>query len=562
MPSYKKRRLHKASGAASLAPPAPSSALIGGAREDSIESCLAEMSAPMVLASASRPTDPPVAEKTSTWSNTDSLLSRQLWDPTLTGSPHPMSRSNRERIQIWNRAMRLWQTAGKYTQGLLPPFDVEVTRHFKVQALSSFLLESCPELKMPAFERWLIDAKLEEGNRNSTSADPVLSLVRVDHNCCQRLLEEICETGMKRAEARKLVQDLCRRTETAHREIAQQRDMNASRAPLKKGDRIDLEGVGKPVLTLVYRRKSWAKPFCIKLNSTHYDKLREMFIHIHQHSQGGDLDEQQPPLRWKEAGKPTKLTHAFHEILMVLLLRYSSLSGGQLLLDLRGGGMQGAIHGQVFRVLAEFFPKSLLLECFASPLNAYLPCFGSAFRDELDWHFGSVGSFLTETIQEGCCEANPPFSPGMMTAMAERIEHNLALSDERKKALTFVVVVPHAGDDADHQRAAAKRFGSVSLKRMTTSEKCRLHILLPAKEHGYVEGAQHMRPTRFKASLYATSVIILQSKKARKQALNKELLETKIRQAFVSRHEAEVEQRKRKGGASDGEYSLSDHSES
>jgi len=368
MPNYKKRRLHKASAANHVAaPPPPSSSRLGCAQEDSIESCLAEMSAPMVLAAASRPMHPTVAEKTSN-GTTDSILSpsssvdKDLWDPTLAGSPHPLSQSNRERIQTWNRAMRLWQTAGRYTQGLLPSFDVEVTRHFKVQALSSFLLESCPELKMPAFERWLIDAKLEEGKRNRTSADPVLSLVRIDYNCCQRLLEEICEAGRKRPDARKLVQDLCRRTETAHREIAQQRDMHASRAPLKKGDRIDLEGVGKPLLTLVYHRKSWAKPFCIKLNSTHYDKLREMFICIH--SQNSHLEEQQPPLRWTEAGKPTKLTHAFHEILMVLLLRYSSLSGGQLLLDLRGGGMQGAIHGRVFRVLAEFFPECPLLECF------------------------------------------------------------------------------------------------------------------------------------------------------------------------------------------------------
>jgi phosphorylated CTD-interacting factor 1 len=345
-------------------------------------------------------------------------------------------------------------------------------------------------------------------------------------------VEEIRETGMLRTDAKKLVEDLCRRTKAAVNEIAQQQALHAGRAPLKKGDRVDLEG-HEPSYTLVYHRKKWKKPFCIKLNSSHYDKLHEMFARVH----GNDL-------RFSEAGKPTKVTHAFHLLLMVLLLRYSSLSGGQLLLDLRGGGMQGAVHGQVFSVLREMFPDGPLLECFGSPLNAYLPSFGSAFPEDLDWHFGAIGSFLEENNLEGCCEANPPFSPGMMSEMAARIEYNLEQADGRNALLTFVVIVPNAGDDKDSQRAAAKRFGGISLQRMMTSSSCRLHILLSAKEHGYVEGAQHMRPTRYKESLYDTSVIVLQSKQACQRELDKSRLEEKIREAFASRHREEVERRK------------------
>lgn len=340
---------------------------------------------------------------------------------------------------------------------------------------------------------------------------------------------------MARADAKKLVQDLCRRTSTAVGEIAQQHTFHSGRAPLRKGDRIDLEGHA-PVYTLVYHRKKWKKPFCIKLNSTHYDKLRAMFMRVHGNSSS---------LRLTEAGKATKVTHAFHLLLMVLLLRYSSLSGGQLLLDLRGGGMQGAVHGDVFQVLRDMFPDGPLLECFGSPLNAYLPSFGSAYPEDLDWHFGSIGNFLYERVAEGCCEANPPFSPGMMSEMAARIEYNIEQADERDAILTFVVIVPSAGDDKDSQRAAAKRFGGVSLQKMTTSSNCRIHILLPAKEHGYVEGAQHMRPTRYKESLYDTSVIVLQSKQARRQELDTARLEDKIREAFVSRHRDEVERRKK-----------------
>jgi phosphorylated CTD-interacting factor 1 len=377
-------------------------------------------------------------------------------------------------------------------------------------------------------------------------------------------LEEICEAGIQRHLAKQIVRDLCRKTTAAMQEIAQQGKIwnNASSThPFKKGDCIEIEDSNQKkkknsendrnddqdepdrndLLTIVYHRKTWNKPFCVRINISHYEKLRAMFLRVH-----GDATIQ------ISRERPTKATHTFHLILIVLLLRYSSLSGGQLLMDLRGGGMQGAIHGQVFRVLREIFQPSSLpfLECFGSPLNAYLPSFCSAFFDDLDWHFGSVGNFLETNITEGLCEANPPFSPSMMGKMAYQIEENLQAADVRGSSLTFVVIVPNAGDTKDSNRAAAKRFGGIALQKMLDSPYMCLHVLLPAKEHGYVEGAQHMRPTRFKESLYDTSVIILQSAKAREQHhenLNKKgQVEAKIRGAFESRHREEVAKRKRR----------------
>lgn len=387
----------------------------------------------------------------------------------------------------------------------------------------------------------LIDSKLEDRGFAASFSDPVLSgSATVAFDASQRLIEEILETGaMSRVDAKKLVQDLCRRTHTAVGEIAQQHTFHLDRAPLRKGDRIDLEGHA-PVYTLVYHRKSWKKPFCIKLNSTHYDKLKAMFERVHGGLAGGCS------LQWTESmtGKATKLTHSFNLLVMVLMLRYSSLSGGQLLLDLRGGGMQGAVHGDVFKVLRKHFSDQPLFECFGSPLNAYLPTFGSAFSADLDWHFGSMGNFLDMTIESGCCEANPPFSPGMMNVMAEKIESNLLVADELSSSLTFFVIVPNAGDNKDSQRAAAKRFGGVSLQKMRASTTCRKHILLSAKEHGYVEGAQHLRSTRYKESLYDTSVVILQSREARLRELDINALEAEIRIAFVSRHREETDRRK------------------
>ena len=66
------------------------------------------------------------------------------------------------------------------------------------------------------------------------------------------------------------------------------------------------------------------KPFVIKVNATHYHKLRVMFDTTYN---GSSMSTDQA-------------THAYHAILFAMVIRYSSLSGGQQLNDFRGGGMQ------------------------------------------------------------------------------------------------------------------------------------------------------------------------------------------------------------------------------
>ena len=50
------------------------------------------------------------------------------------------------------------------------------------------------------------------------------------------------------------------------------------------------------------------------------------------------------------------MTHAFHAALFAIIIRYSTLAGGQQLNVLRGGGMQGAIH-DTSSLLLIFFKK-------------------------------------------------------------------------------------------------------------------------------------------------------------------------------------------------------------
>jgi phosphorylated CTD-interacting factor 1 len=441
-----------------------------------------------------------------------------------------------DQIESWNQSFISWSKGGSYTPGLLPCVDEELARSFKVQELSTFLLKSFKDVRMPLFERWFIDSKFQERQEyNPHQSDPVIPHSASPHSePSKRLVEELCHEGASEDNAEKTVAELCRRNNVAGQELSSQAHRYKSQAPLKHGDRIDLEDKGTTVV-LLYSRKKWRKPFLFKLNKGHYQKLREQFLQIHnQTATKMDLSD----------SVKNKGIHAFHLLLLSLLLRYSALSGGQLLQDLRGGGMQGSIHEQVFDVLRSTF-EGPFLEGFASPFNGYLPTFASAFP-EVEWHFGSVGNFMDLSFTQGCCEVNPPFSPGLMNGMVDHIENQLAKADQADLPLTFAVIVPTANKKASvSEVAVAKQAAAVSFRRMLSSSTRRHHVILAAREHGYVEGAQHLRPTKYKQSVYDTSVILLQSDKARDQKVDFQKLEEDLKSAFASRHADELDERKK-----------------
>jgi phosphorylated CTD-interacting factor 1 len=346
---------------------------------------------------------------------------------------------------------------------------------------------------------------------------------------------------------------------------------------LKKGDRIQIENDGRSateIMTILYSRKKWKKPFIFKINRRHYVSLKDRFVEVHESYRRESFstamgNNSWPPSSLSKNGSSHVQTveRSFHVIVVALLLRYSALSGGQLLGDLRGGGMQGAIHSSVFEVLRAQFcsdeaQQGAWLEGFASPFNATLPRFASVFPD-LDWHFGSVGNFFDcsfawnsyESHGGEFCEANPPFTPGVIEHMAEHIFGVLAKAEESRRALSFIVVVPSAGKREkislmtnEDDEAAVKQAAFRSFKEMITNKYCTKHLQLKAREHGYIEGAQHLRPTMYKQSSYDTSIIILQSPEAmRKFSVDSRKmcdLDTDLRHAFSSRHENELKWRK------------------
>jgi len=441
--------------------------------------------------------------------------------------------------------------------------------------------------------------------------------------------------------------------------------------------------------------KATSKPFIIKINSHHYDKLRTMFHSIHDtmtttttqttllHHQQDDLHMYIPPLPTTiisgnnsnnnnsnnsstKSSSPnnsyyTPATNIFHHLLFCSLVRYASLSGGQQLLDLRGGGMQGAVHSQVFDFLMAsthvvklksdhdlVSPKNdiqsnhdvtkrqmiqvpskvtstttttnthmdtnnnndndnnmtTIMECFASPFNVYNTHFCSMFYNDLDCHFGSSGDFFTLPLgyfaRVGHVhEANPPFCPYFMKRMVQRMNEHLEYADaaaaaatddndgasssllsssssnRNEQSLTFLIVVPTCDMKRNKKRSmnderknsSGTSSSSKRKKKLTSlndddnsngaqliqmlsyeSFQCCLespffvkHVCLKAREHGMIEGSQHLRPTRYKESQYDTSVIILQSSYSRKcEKINPKFtssdFEDGLRKAFASRH--------------------------
>lgn len=490
------------------------------ASEDSLDKCLEAFNFPYTL-------KPEELDNNQSQQSIVNKLHTTGW----TSSAACRNRLEQSEVESWNQSFLSWLKGGSYIPDLLPNIEAEISRNFAVRELSSFLLQAGNDLRMPVFERWLLDSRLEETFDKSSGlhSDPILPRrATLQSHASQRLIQELNSNIKDEKKAVHIVSELCRKTNIKSQELMTRIDLHRRQSSLKKGDRITVEKNVPESTTILYAKKKWKKPFCFRLNEEHYEKLKVRFFAVHNTAQT------------KLDGKDERVLRAFHILVISLLIRYNALSGGFLNDDLRGGGMQGAINSEVFSVLQNHFPSSFMMEGFASPLNHYLPSFCSAFP-EIEWHFGSMGSFMESRFtHDTCCELNPPFSPGLMLQMSRLILRELKVANQEGRNLTFVVVVPTASEDTT---VSVKHSANDSFQRMVTSPYCKKQIMLSARAHGYIEGAQHLRPTRYKESNYDTSVIFLQSKDL--PSLDFTQLESDIRDSFASRHRQEIEMRKR-----------------
>ncbi|XP_063816546.1 mRNA (2'-O-methyladenosine-N(6)-)-methyltransferase isoform X4 [Pseudophryne corroboree] len=155
-----------------------------------------------------------------------------------------------------------------------------------------------------------------------------------------------------------------------------------------------------------------------------------------------------------------------------LLRRYKMMSGTA---QYEGSGLQGALPVHVLQALHRIF--GVTSECFASPLNCYFKQYCSAFADT-DGYFGSRGPCLSFFPVSGSFEANPPFSEELMDAMVTHFENLLDSSDQ---PLSFIVFIPEWRDPP-----------TPALTRMEESRFKRHQLVLPAFQHEYRSGSQHV----------------------------------------------------------------------
>ncbi|XP_078249236.1 mRNA (2'-O-methyladenosine-N(6)-)-methyltransferase isoform X2 [Pogona vitticeps] len=167
-----------------------------------------------------------------------------------------------------------------------------------------------------------------------------------------------------------------------------------------------------------------------------------------------------------------------------LLCRYQMMFGVGLY---EGTGLQRALPVHIFEALHKLF--GVTFECFASPLNCYFKQYCSAFLDT-DGYFGSRG---------GSFEANPPFCEELMEAMVSHFEK---LLEDSNKPLSFIVFIPEWRDPP-----------TPALTRMEQSRFKRHQLILPAFDHEYRSGSQHVckKEEMYYKAVHNTAILFLQN---------------------------------------------------
>lgn len=180
----------------------------------------------------------------------------------------------------------------------------------------------------------------------------------------------------------------------------------------------------------------------------------------------------------------------FNRRLFCCLKRYEALPGPTY---------QCSVTSVVFSALETEFGAAK--ECFASPFNHNATVYWSAFPDT-DCFFGSNGDFFgslsSRLVQAGgFFYANPPFVEEYLARLKDTVGQVLDLP----VAVTFAVVLPTWSDTACYTW-------------MQRSIYTRLHLVLAAGEHEYVDGRQQIETTRWRKrhiSPFSSSVFILQN---------------------------------------------------
>ncbi|CEG36430.1 Phosphorylated CTD interacting factor 1, WW domain [Plasmopara halstedii] len=356
---------------------------------------------------------------------------------------------------------------------------MEVARHQIVRALCKKIRRASEDLGIgklsnSAFENWQLTSQL-----TYNKLDPLIPPPENDYST---LAEEFRKAGATRSGATKMCKALRRESDRMLRKFHQQNFVNGK-------NMVHVTVSNDDMRLLTFGQST------VKISAIHFAKMRELYARKHGLDNGDG------------SSMSLKNQRHFATALFCLLLRYDSLDGG---------GFQAALNEECFDVLLEEFDCKM--ECFASPLNCRYSRFCSAFLDT-DFAFGSVGSFFDFSPRSGCFEANPPFIPKVIKRMAD---HMAELLTAANGPLTFIVIIPSWQKTEGWQQLNASRYNQ-------------RHVLIPQKQHGFCEGKQQLRKTRWRIASFDTSIFFLQNSKACNQWPVTDQKLKLLKQAFKSK---------------------------
>jgi phosphorylated CTD-interacting factor 1 len=283
------------------------------------------------------------------------------------------------------------------------------------------------------------------------------SLLPISDTSLAYLVRKLKKSGASEEDGRYLAQQMSAKAI----DCAQRVDMAKTKA--HSDVQIEVQ-VDNGIVTLAFGKVA------VRINEEHFEKLRRMY---ELHSMISERD--------------------FHLATFAMVCRYDAAQGGQFRF---AGGHHTALHGEVFDVLRDAFGVSC--ELFASPLNCRWPTYCSKHWD-VDHAFGSLGDYSEFHPSSGAYEVNPPFEEELVLDMAAHLMTCLKRASSDSKPLTFVVITPHWPN-------------RTCWEAMAKSEFCTRVDVVPVREHGYFEGAQHRKKSRYRMSSSDTSLIFLQTK--------------------------------------------------
>ena len=382
-------------------------------------------------------------------------------------------------------------------------------RHFLAceALLTSLTVRLCSSPPPPnAFQRWGFSQRL----LSPQSLDPLLpTQAGMDDALVQELVRE---RGVEEGVARGVAEELAREVRRRGEEVARMREEWKGRPYTPGCIRVKGEGGGGQMGVQLVDvggdgggggKVLWEIP----INAQHWQKLQRLY-RTHtlltppstshpstpSSSPSPPPPTSPPPPPLTPTPPPPSLSSddVFLHRAFSLLARYDTIGGA---------GYQAAMPEPAFDYLVSTF--SLSRECFASPLNCYLPTFHSAFPDT-DSYFGSQGSFFSLAHTAGCFESNPPFLELNLATNALHVLHLLGRAQAEHSALMFVVVWPGWDDTPGY----ALLMASPCMRRLVVLEK---------GEHTYKEGYQHRSGVAYRSSQAKSFVFFMQTEEASKK---------------------------------------------